>query len=153
MEWLLLSVFMLLRSIKFCSWLISHPRSRVLFRALAHLAKPWHLGQPVTGTSGGAILTFPIITACYLVKSRSSFSHFREVLCRWKELLQLLRALLVLCRALQLCRRSQSLLQHSVTFGHINPYIRSAFLVCSTQAQAILGWHFPTRPEGVRCLN
>lgn len=105
MEWLLLSVFVLLRSIKFCSWLISHPRSRVLFRALAHLAKPWHLGQPVTGTSGGAILTFPIITACYLVKSRSSFSHFREVLCRWKELLQLLRALLVLCMALQLCRK------------------------------------------------
>lgn len=35
--------------------------------------------------------------------------------------------------------RGQSLLQHSVTFGHRNTYIRSAFLVCSTQAQAILG--------------
>lgn len=85
--------FLLLRSIKFCSWLISHPRCRVLFRALAHLAKPWHLGQPVTGTSGAAVWTFPVITAGHLVKSRSSFPHFWEVLCRWKELLQLLRAL------------------------------------------------------------
>lgn len=152
---LLLSVFLSLSSIKFCSWLISYLIYIILFRALAHFLNPWHLGQSVIGTSVAAILIFPMIISHYLVKLRS---YFLQVLCKWKEvlLLQLLIVILILWMAVLLheggsCYSIILCLWH--LFVHTNTYITNAFLIRCTQAHAILGWHFPTRPEGVRCLN